>query len=429
MKAYLWMTLAVLAVSTLWGADAIAPVSGLRDEAGHQDGTGSAARFSDPSGIARDSAGNLYVCDARNHVIRKIAPGGIVTTIAGLAGVSGSVNGTGSAARFCFPSDITIAPNGTLYVADTGNHCIRRITTAGVVTTLAGDLGSADDVDVSVGSTYATVAVDLDGSGSTARFNSPSGITYAPGDFLYVADTGNQLIRKVTLAGAATTVAGKVGEWGSVDGAGATARFSAPMGLCMGTDGNLYIADSMNHTIRCMTPQFAVSTYAGNADQATCKPGPRLVARFCEPTDITTHPAGGFIICDSFGNTVFRLTADGNVSLFAQEPDSSPQALANPNAAVCDAFGNVFVCDTFHQEVRLIIEKFSSSIQKVNGANQLTISWDSIIGRSYQLQTLTGQTWVNTSIPPIAATQARSSVTFPLPPQQSGIYRIVLLGF
>jgi len=429
MKAYALLWIACLTASSLCGADAIAPVAGTIDESGHLNGTGTAARFSDPTGLARDAAGNLYVCDARNHVIRKIAPGGIATTIAGQAGVSGAVNGTGSVARFCFPSDIAVAPNGTLYVADTGNHCIRQITTAGVVTTLAGDLGSADDIDVSYGSTYTTVAVDLDGTGSAARFHSPSGITYVSSCFLYVSDTGNQLIRKVTLAGVTTTVAGKAGEWGAADGAGTNARFSAPMGICMGTDGNLYIADSMNHTIRCMTPQFVVSTYAGNALEAACKSGSRLSARFSEPTDIAPHPGGGFIICDSFGNAVFRLTAEGNVSLLAQDEASSPSALANPNSAVCDSYGNIYVSDTFHQQVRLIIEKFQSTIQKANGTNQLTITWDSIIGRSYQLQELTNQTWVNANIAPIVATQAQTSVTFPMPQQKSGIYRIMLLGF
>lgn len=431
MKPYTIFSIVFLLTSPLWGADAIAPVSGALGEAGYKDGIGTAARFSDPSGLARDVQGNLYICDARNHVIRKVAPGGIVTTLAGKPGVSGAVNGVGSAARFNFPSDIAVAPNGTLYVADTGNHCIRKITTAGAVTTLAGYLGSADDIDVSYGSAYTAVAVSLDGKGKVARFNSPGGITYASAGFLYVSDTGNQLIRRVNLDGTATTVAGKAGEWGTADGSGSMARFSAPMGLCIGADGNLYIADSMNHTIRCMTPQALVSTYAGNPLEAACKPGPRLAARFCEPTDITPHPQGGFIICDSFGNALFRLTAAGNVSLLTQPTDStlsaSPYALANPNSAVCDENGNVYVSDTFHHQLRLIIEKFDISIQMVNGTNQLTITWDSLTGRSYQLQMLDNQTWKNAPIAPIVATQTRTSVTFPQ--QNTGLYRIMLLGF
>ena len=238
MKRHLIPLILLLSGSTLFGADAIAPVSGATDQAGHKDGTGGVARFNDPTGLARDAQGNLYICDARNHVIRKITPGGVVTTVAGQPGESGAVNGVGSAARFNFPADIAVAPGGVLYVADSGNHCIRAIAANGAVTTLAGDLGSADDVNLSYGA-ITSVPAQLDGRGTKARFNGPSGIAYAPAGHLYVSDTGNQIIRRVNLDGAVTTVAGKAGSWGSADGAGAEARFSSPMGLCVGTDGNV----------------------------------------------------------------------------------------------------------------------------------------------------------------------------------------------
>jgi len=423
MKAYLILSLLPLAASALLGADAIAPVSGASGEAGHQDGTGGGARFNDPMGLARDAQGNLYICDARNHVIRKLAPGGIVTTVAGQPGEAGAVNGVGSAARFNFPADIAVAPNGVLYVADSGNHCIRVIAANGAVTTLAGDLGSADDINLDYGDAYTLVPVQLDGKGAAARFNGPSGIAYAPAGFLYVSDTGNQIIRKVKLDGSVTTPAGKAGEWGTADGSGPDARFSSPMGLCIGADGDLYIADSMNHTIRRMTPQAVVSTFAGNPLEATYTSGPRLQARFCEPTDIVPHPEGGFIICESFGNALYRLAADGNVSLFAEH------SLSHPNSAVCDEIGNVYVADTFNQQVRLIIEKFRSSIERVGGTNQLTITWDSIPGRTYQLQTLVNQRWINAPPAPVLATAEETSVTFPMPQEKTGIYRIMLLGF
>ncbi len=423
MKAYPILSFLLLVGSAQLGAEAIAPVSGASGQAGHQDGTGGGARFNDPMGLARDTQGNLYICDARNHVIRKVAPGGVVTTLAGKPGESGAVNGVGSAARFNFPADIAVAPNGTLYVADSGNHCIRAIAANGAVTTLAGDLGSADDISLDYGGAFTSVATNLDGTGAAARFNGPSGIAYAPAGFLYVSDTGNQIIRKVSINGSVTTLAGKAGEWGTTDGSGVNARFSSPMGLCIGADGDLYIADSMNHTIRRMTPQAAVSTFAGNPLEAGCKSGPRLEARFCEPTDIAPHPEGGFIICESFGNALFRLTADGNVSLFADH------TLSHPNSAVCDAIGNVYVADTFNQEVRLIIEKFKSSIARVGGTNQLTITWDSIPGRSYQLQILVNQAWINAPPAPVLATGEETSVTFPMPQEKSGIYRIMLLGF
>ena len=428
MKRHLIPLILLVSGSAMFGADAIAPVSGATDQAGHKDGTGGVARFNDPTGLARDAQGNLYVCDARNHVIRRIAPGGVVTTLAGKPGESGAVNGLGSAARFNFPADIAVGPGGVIFVADSGNHCIRAIAANGNVTTLAGDLGNADDVNLSYGA-ITSVPAQLDGQGAGARFNNPSGIAYAPAGHLYVSDTGNHLIRRVSLNGVVTTVAGKAGSWGAADGAGAAARFSSPMGMCLGADGNLYIADSANHTIRCMTPPGLVSTFAGNPLESGFKPGPRLQARFLEPADVVPHPEGGFIICESFGNALFRLATDGNVSLFAGDPTTGPKSLANPNSAACDAEGNVYVVDTFHQEVRLIIESFSTSIERVGGTNQLTINWDSLPGRTYQLQILGDTGWVNAPTAPVLANTAETSVTFPMPMQNAGVYRILLLGF
>ena len=425
----LFIHILLIASSALFGAETVAPVSGATGEAGHQDGTGDTARFNDPTGLARDAAGNLYLCDSRNHVIRKIAPGGIVTTLAGKPGEAGALDGHGDTARFHFPSDIAVAPGGTLYVADSGNHCIRVIAANGAVTTLAGDLGNSDDISLSY-SEITAVPAQLDGKGATARFNNPGGIAYAPGGHLYVSDTGNHTIRRVNLDGTTTTVAGSTGAWGSADGTGSNARFSSPMGMSVGTDGNLYIADSMNHAIRSMTPQGTVTTFAGNPLEAGFKPGPRLDARFLEPTDIVSHPDGGFIICESFGNALFRLTADGNVTLFAGDPLTGPKSLAHPNSAVCDAAGNVYLTDTFHQEVRLIIEKFGTTIQRgVGGANQLTLTWDSLPGRAYQIQILGENGWQNTPQPPVLATTSETSATFPMPSQKTGIYRILLLGF
>ena len=414
--------------SAMFGADVIAPVSGATDQAGHKDGTGGVARFNDPTGLARDAQGNLYVCDARNHVIRRIAPGGVVTTLAGKPGESGAVNGLGSAARFNFPVDIAVGPGGVLFVADSGNHCIRAIAANGNVTTLAGDLGNADDVNLSYGA-ITSVPAQLDGQGAGARFNNPCGIAYAPAGHLYVSDTGNHLIRSVSLNGVVATVAGKAGSWGAADGTGAAARVSSPMGMCLGADGNLYIADSANHVIRCMTPSGQISTFAGNPLESGFKPGPRLQARFLEPSDVVPHPEGGLIICESFGNALFRLTSGGDVSLFAGDPTTGPNSLSNPNSAVCDPEGNVFVVDTYRQEVRLIIESFSTSIGRSGGTNLLTITWDSIPGRTYQLQMLGDAGWANAPPAPVLASTAETSVTFPMPLQNAGIYRILLLGF
>src|SRR5438477_45604 len=153
---------------------------------GSTDGTGSVARFAGPSGVAVDGAGNVYVADTFNQTIRKVAPRGMVTTLAGLAGNAGSTDGTGSDARVADPNGVAVDSAGNVYVADTGNNEIRKVTPAGAVTTLAGLAGNA-------GST--------DGTGSAARFAAPNGVAVDSGGNVYVADTGNYTIRKVGLAG------------------------------------------------------------------------------------------------------------------------------------------------------------------------------------------------------------------------------------
>lgn len=159
-------------------------------------------------------------------------------TLAGTAGSSGSADGTGSTARFNFPYSIAIDTAGNVYVADTYNQTIRKITNAGVVTTLAGSAGNA-------GST--------NGTGSAARFNLPEGIAVDTAGNVFVADTFNHTIRKVTSAGIVTTFAGSAGSFGSTDGTGSAARFRFPYDIAVDTAGNVFVADTDNHTIRKIT--------------------------------------------------------------------------------------------------------------------------------------------------------------------------------
>jgi hypothetical protein len=158
----------------------VTTLAGLAESSGSADGTGSAAQFFSPTGVAADSAGNVYVADRNNCTIRKVTPGGVVTTLAGLAEVLGSANGTGSAARLRYPEGVAVDSAGNVYVADTYNHTIRKVTPGGVVTTLAGLAGS-------LGST--------DGMGSAARFSGPSGVAVDSAGNVFVADSGNNTIR------------------------------------------------------------------------------------------------------------------------------------------------------------------------------------------------------------------------------------------
>ncbi|HYH15569.1 MAG TPA: hypothetical protein VD794_10125, partial [Flavisolibacter sp.] len=208
-------------------------LAGAAEVAGSTDGFGTAARFHSPAGLAVDNANNIYVTDAANHLIRKIAPTGEVTTVAGKAGVTGAANGKGTAATFNWPSGIAVDEAGTLYVADEANHMIRKVSPAGDVSTLAG----------------AGVPGAADGTGTAAKFNYPNGLSIKMGT-LYVSDGGNHTVREVSTYGVVTTLAGRAGIPGDNDGLADEARFTFPSGIVTDANGNIYVADKGNNQIR-----------------------------------------------------------------------------------------------------------------------------------------------------------------------------------
>src|SRR5262249_41246831 len=255
-----------------------------------------------PTGVAVDSGGNAYVADLFNHTIRKLTPAGVVTTFAGVAESSGSTDGTGSAARFLAPAGLAIDSAGSLSVADAGNHTIRRITPAGVVSTLAGAAGLPGAAD---------------GTGSAARFRTPRAVTVDAAGNIYVADTSNQTIRKVTPAGVVTTFAGSAGSDGSVDGTGSGARFRGPDGIAVGLGGNIYVADTSNHTIRRIAPVGVVSTLAGVAGSPGSGDGTGSGARFSLPTGVAPDSAGNVYVTDGGNSVIRRITPAAAVSTVA----------------------------------------------------------------------------------------------------------------
>ena len=194
--------------------------------------------FSYPYGVAVDSTGNLYVADLYNFAIRKITSGGAVSTLAGSAYNSGSTDGAGGTARFTRPNGAVVDSSGNVYVADTFNYTIRKITPAGVVSVFAGSTGN-----------FGT----NDGTGTGARFFEPTGIAMDGSGNLYVSDNYKNTIRKITPAGVVSTLAGSAEFSGDDDGAGTAARFNRPAGLAVDSSGSVYVADTDNSTIRKIT--------------------------------------------------------------------------------------------------------------------------------------------------------------------------------
>ena len=295
-------------------AGVVSTIAGSPGVRGSADGTGPAALFNFPCALAVDASGNVFVADQWSHTIRKITPAGVVTTFAGLAGQWGGADHTGTAARFAAPSGLALDSAGNLYVADRDNSAIRRITPAGVVTTVAGAPGQSG---------YA------DGTGGAARFSSPLGVVVDGAGNLFVADTGNAAIRKITPAGEASTWAGTPGAEGSADGTGAAASFRSPIGVAVAANGDVYVADTSNHTIRQITPSGTVTTLAGFAlnPGSTDATGP--VARFSTPSDLATEVSGNLLAADLGNESVRAVTPTGQVTTRVNRAATGVAGLSN----------------------------------------------------------------------------------------------------
>jgi sugar lactone lactonase YvrE len=266
---------------------AFSTLAGVPPSVGSTDGPASQAEFYFPAGIVRDSQGNLFITDANNNTIREITAGGVVSTFADEANATPFYrDATGTAARFFGPEGITIDAADNLYITDSGNGVIRKVTPGAVVTTIAGN-----NPNIAVGN-----CSSADGTGKAAGFCLPDGIVLDGAGNLYVADTNNNTIRKITPGGVVTTFAGSTGMAGSADGIGAAARFNSPGGLAIDGAGNLYLADSANHTIRKITPGAAVTTLAGTPGVAGSHDGTGSAATFSHPIGVALDAAGNLYV-------------------------------------------------------------------------------------------------------------------------------------
>ena len=332
----------------------VVTLAGSCGNSGSADGTNGAAQFNKPYGVAVDGAGNLYLADTFNHTIRKLTPVGtnwVVTTIAGSVLSSGSANGTNIAARFNGPSGVAVDGAGSLYVADTTNSTVRKITSAGVVTTLAGSPGTRGCAN---------------GTGSGAQFSNPYSVAVDTNGNVFVADTGNCVIRQVTRGGEVSTPAGQCGTCGSVEGTGSAAQFNQPHGVAADGAGNVYVADTLNDTIRKVMSGGVVTPLAGVAGLPGTNDGAGIWASFNQPYGVAVDSATNLYFADTYNHTIRKARPVGTdswvVTTLAGRAGSPGSLDGNggaarfsyPSSVAVDTNGNVFVADTGNRTIRKV---------------------------------------------------------------------------
>lgn len=309
---------------------------------GFADGPVLSAKFNMPEGVAIDSFGTIYVADTENRSIRKIAAGTVLT----LAGTpcedvcSGFADGPAADAHFYFPPGIAVDAAGTVYVADSRNDRIRKITTGGFVSTFAGSShGFADGAD------------------TAAQFKNPYGIAVDSAGTLYVADSGNSRIRKITPDGQVSTLAGS-DTAGNADGTGVDAQFTYPRGIAVDSAGTVYVADASNHRIRKVMSTGEVTTLAGSSQGFS--DGDGAAAQFNSPYGIAVDAWGTIYVADAGNNRIRKITPEGVVSTLAGstyglvDGTGTAAKFYNPSGIAVDASGTLYVADTYNDRIRKI---------------------------------------------------------------------------
>jgi streptogramin lyase len=308
-------------------------VSRIAGGEGAADGIVANARFFYPSAVASDILGNLYVADTANHVIRRIDPSGTVITVAGLSGSPGGEDGPPGEARFRFPSAIAVGDDGAIYVADTGNHAIRRVLFDGTVETFAGKTG---------------VGGDANGIGSAARFTSPHGLTVDSSGVIYVADTANHAIRRIDPDRRVSTLAGRRGVPGRTDGMAESARFTEPFSIALGADGGLIVTEYGSATVRLVN---------GFGNTATARPCAEVEVH---PVSIAVTGDGTMVFSDR--RHVIRIAApDGECVTIGGEGvrgyadgGADTSRFDYPEGVAIGGGGTIYVADVLNHSVRSV---------------------------------------------------------------------------
>lgn len=395
---------ALLATVALAQTYTFTTLAGVARSHGPDNGTGTNARFYNAWGVAVDSAGTVYVADTYNHTIRTIDSTGYVSTFAGKAETPGNTNGGISSALFNQPNDVAVDAAGNVYVADSGNNMIRKITTEGVVSKLAGTGVQG-------------------GSDSPAQFNYPQGIAVDGAGNVYVADTYNHTIRKIDQLGNVSTLAGLAGSFGNTDNTtGTNARFKYPYDVAVDAAGTVYVADGNNRAIRTIATNGFVMTLA-----------PFVTPHW--PSGVTVDRAlpPVLYVSDCGGNAILKITSGGVVTTLAgsgaygsADGTGSDASFDDPAGLAVDGAGTIYVADFNSSTIRVGVPAIAdvATIDAASGPTGIARQLDTAP------QTATSWRW-SIDVAPAGSVAQLSSTSVRNPtftPDVAGVYTFRLLA-
>jgi len=308
------------------------------------DGSLFKASFANPMGIAADENGNLYVADSHNNIIRKIDSSGIVSTLAG-NGKTGSQDGNANQASFFYPVALFADHQGNIFVSDTHNNLIRKIDAAGTVSTVVGK-------DTSLANERA--------EGSRLRLDNPAAISVDRQGNIYIADWGNNVIRRIGVDAKCIVLAGSVGQRGSKDGFREEASFYLPWGIVLDSVNNIYVSDFRNNLIRKISPQGQVTTFAGSKTRGSTD-GQAEAASFFHPAGLAIDKKGNIYVADTGNNKIRKITPEGLVTTLAGDgsrgASNGPAHAASfnkPYALAVGPDGSIFIADYQNNLIRKV---------------------------------------------------------------------------
>ncbi len=385
---------------------------------GGDGGAAAAAQLREPNGVAVDGSGNIYIADTNNHRIRKVDSGGAITTVAG-SGTSGfgGDGGAAAAAQLREPGGAAVDSAGNLYIADAGNHRIRKVDSGGAITTVAGSGTSGFGGD--------------GGAAAAAQLREPGGAAVDSAGNLYIADAGNHRIRKVDSGGAITTVAGSgTSGFGGDGGAATAAGLDNPIGVAVDSAGNLYIADAGNHRIRKVDTLGAITTVAGSGTAGySGDGGAATAAQLSSPYGVAVDSAGNLYIADESNHRIRKVDSGGAITTVAGSGTAgyggdggaaTAAQLREPIGVAVDSAGNLYIADTGNHRIRWVLPPVRVTLTAAPGTitsgRSATLTWSSPDAVSAEIDndvgTVSPATGGTVEVTPTETTAYTVTVTF-----------------